>query len=398
MTTTFIKGGPIFDVAAGAFVEDRAIVVEGERIAEIAPLSALPAESGARVVDVAGRHLLPGLIDSHYHLMSRSQPEVTDDRITLSVLEAVKTSRQAIEAGLTTVRDPGCKHLGIFTLRDEIAAGRVIGPRAYVAGPNVTGSFASPEWRNAFADGPDEVRKVVRKAVLAGADFIKLILSHEPPADDWRRLVRFLTDAEIEAAVSEAHAIGRPLGCHCEGIEAARAAVEAGMDTLDHGTVIDEALAARMAERGTALVPTLWAYRVETQIGWGVFGEDQRERYEREFRAEHLAAFRNAVAAGVTIGAGSDSIIEIPERDATVLELEALRDAGLPPADVLRAATINGARIIGLEDRIGSLEAGKLADVIAVDGDPLSDLRVLERPAFVIKAGTSLIENSQFVV
>lgn len=398
MDTTFITGGPIFDVAAGRFVPDRMLVVEGDRIAAVAPAGELPAETGGRVLDVAGRHVLPGLIDAHYHLMSRSQAEVNDDRVTLSAIEGVKTARQAIEAGVTTVRDPGCKHTGIYTLRDEIARGNVVGPRTFAAGPNVTGSYASPEWRNAFADGPDEVRKVVRKAILAGADFVKLILSHEPPADDWQRLVRYLTDAEIEAAVSEAHVLGRRLGCHCEGLVAARAAVEAGMDTLDHGTVIDEQLAARMAERGTALVPTLWAYRAETQVGWGVFGAEQVERYEAEFRAEHLQAFRNAVAAGVTIGAGSDSIVEIPERDATVLELEALRDAGLSAAEVLRAATINNAGIIGIERQTGSLEPGKLADVIAVDGDPLADLRVLERPAFVIKAGTSLIEQSQFVV
>lgn len=385
----------MFDVGSGRFIEDQMLVVERQRIVGVAPVSELPDESDARTIDVAGRHVLPGLIDSHFHLMSRSQPEISDDRVTLSAIEGVQTARQAIEAGVTTVRDPGCKHRGIYALREEIASGRVVGPRAMVAGPNVTGSHAAAEWRNAFADGPDEVRKVVRKAILAGADFVKLVLSHEPPERGWSVLVRYLTDEEIAAAVSEAHALDRRVGCHCEGLEPARAAVDAGMDCIDHGTVIDEELAQRMAERGTALVPTLWAYSTRTQVGWGVFDRVESARYEEAFLAEHRASFRYALEAGVMIGAGSDSIVEIPETDATVCELEALRDAGMAPVDVLRAGTINGATILGIEEETGSLDAGKRADVIAVDGNPLDDLRVLERPSLVVKDGNALVDARQ---
>jgi imidazolonepropionase-like amidohydrolase len=393
MADLIIHGGPIMDVEAGATLTDRILVLDGSRVTAIAAAGELPVETGARVLDVAGRTILPGLIDAHFHLMSRSGVEAGAELVSTSTVDGVLTARRAIEAGVTTVRDPGCKHRGIHALKREIAAGRVTGPRTFAAGPNVVGSGAPVDWRNVFADGVDEVRKVVRKERLAGADFIKLVLSHTTGASRWRTCIRYLNDEEIEAAVSEAHLLGARTGCHCEGLPAARGAVRAGMDVIDHGLALDDKLVAEMAERGTFYVPTLWAFSSNTHMNYvGTIREDQYPDYEERIGRVHRESVQRAMAAGLTIGAGSDPIHWVPARDVLVREIEALVAAGMSPADAIRAATLNGATIIGVEDELGSLSPGKTADVVVVDGNPLTDLRALARPALVLKAARVMLD------
>jgi imidazolonepropionase-like amidohydrolase len=393
MTLTILHGGPILDVRAGRYLDDHLLVVEDGRVRALEPAGALPADGDARLIDVAGARILPGLIDAHFHLMSRSAVEADAEFVTTSTVDGVLTARRAIESGVTTVRDPGCKHRGIYALRREIAGGRVLGPRTFAAGPNVVGSGAPVDWRNVFADGADEVRKVVRKEVLAGADFVKLVLSHTTGASRWRTCIRYLTDEEIAAAVSEAHALGVRTGCHCEGLPAARAAVAAGMDVIDHGLSLDDELVERMRVQGTFYVPTLWAFRAETHLEYAkTIGPDQFGDYQERIGAVHRASVQRALAAGLVIGAGSDPIHWIPARDVLVRELEALVEAGMSRSDALRAATVNGATIIG-DDSLGSLEARKRADVLVVDGDPLEDLRALARPLLVLKDGEIAVDH-----
>ncbi|WP_320670125.1 amidohydrolase family protein [Patulibacter defluvii] len=394
MTRTIVHGGPVLDARTGSFHDGVAVVIEQGRVVELLRDGAVPGGDGdARVIDVAGRHVLPGLIDAHCHLMSRSGVEADAELVTKSVVDGVLVARRAIEAGVTTVRDPGCKHRGIYELRREIAAGRVLGPRTFAAGPNVVGSGAPVDWRNVFADGPDEVRKVVRKEVLAGADFVKLVLSHTTGASRWRTCLRYMTDEEIAVAVSEAHALGVRTGCHCEGLEAARAAVEAGMDVIDHGTWLDEALVARMAEQGTVLVPTLWAFSAATHHGYnGTISDAQLPDFAERMSDVHRASVQRAMAAGVTIAAGTDPIHWVPAMDLMVREAETLTAAGMGRPDVLRAVTRNGAIALGREDELGALEPGCRGDVLVVDGDPASDLRALARPVLVVKDGQPLID------
>lgn len=394
MNRLIVHGGPVFDTATGAFRDGLMAVVQDGRFAAVAPASELPADAGdARVVDVAGRHVMPGMIDAHYHLMSRSGVEADAELVTKSVVDGLLVARRTVEAGVTTVRDPGCKHRGIYELRREIKGGRVVGPRLFAAGPNVVGSGAPIDWRNAFADGVDEVRKVVRKEVLAGADFVKLVLSHTTGQSKWRTCLRYMTDAEIAAAVSEAHALGVRTGCHCEGLEAARGAVDAGMDVIDHGTWLDEALVKQMAEQGTVYVPTLWAFSAATQHGYNeTISDAQLPDFEARMGDVHRESVQRALAAGVTIAAGSDPIHWVPAQDVFVRELEALDAAGLPRADVLRAATINGAVALGAEEDLGSIEAGKLGDLVVVDGDPAADLRALARPLLIVKEGQAVVD------
>jgi imidazolonepropionase-like amidohydrolase len=328
------------------------------------------------------------------HLMSRSGVEADADLVTTSTIDGILSAQRTIEAGVTTVRDPGCKHRGIYRLKKEIASGRIPGPRTFAAGPNIVGSGAPVDWRNVFADGVDAVRRAVRLERLAGADFIKLVLSHTTAASRWETCLRYLNDEEIAAAVSEAHALGARVGCHCEGLPAARGAVAAGMDVIDHGLALDEALIQQMVEQGTFYVPTLWAFSSATHLNYAkTIREDQVPDYEARISNAHLASVQMAHAAGITIGAGSDPIHWIPARDVLVKEIGALVSAaGFSVTDALISGTINGARVIGVEDSTGSLDAGKYADVVVVDGDPRDDIRALARPTVVMKEGDVMLD------
>jgi imidazolonepropionase-like amidohydrolase len=205
-------------------------------------------------------------------------------------------------------------------------------------------------------------------------------------------VARFLTDEEIEAAVSEAHRLDRRVSAHCEGFEAARAAVRAGIDCLEHALSLDDALVAEMKERGTAYVPTMWVFLAETEELFGDISAAERPIYEERIEKPHQDAFEAAMRGGLLIGAGTDSLDVVPTQDVLVRELEAMAAGGMERTEVINAATINGARIIGIEDSTGSLTAGKWADVIAVDGDPSKQLRALARPLLVIKGGDVVVD------
>lgn len=390
---TIITGGPIFDSGSGRFEDDRILVLEGERIAAIESAANLPSgDTDAEVIDVDGGHVIPGMIDCHFHLISRTARNVTDEMITTGSIEGVLAAERTLEAGVTTVRDMGCKHRGTYAMREAIAKGLIRGPRAFVAGPNPTGSAAPQAWRNVFVDGVESVRKAVREERRAGADFIKLVLSSADPATGYKRVYRYLTDAEIEAAISEAHALGALTGCHCEGLEAAKAAVDAGMDTIDHGTSLDQALVEQMATQGTYYVPTIWCYLASTQIEWNDITPEEAPAFEENFEAEHRESFKRALEAGVLMGAGSDSIEAVPPQDILVREVEWMVKDGMSELDALHSATINAAKILGEEADLGSLEAGKLADVVVVQGDPLADMGILaeaQRIRLVLKGGVA---------
>ena len=383
-----IFGGPIWNTEASRFEDGRVLVVERDRIASVDDVGQMPTgETSARLMNVNGAYIVPGLIDLHFHLISRTAFDANIDLIADGMIEGVLSAKRTLEAGVTTVRDMGTKHRGIHTLKRAINEGKIPGPRPFVAGPNPTGSGAPPGWRNVFADGPEEFRRVVRQEWRAGSDFIKMVLSHSAQESEFEVVLRYMTDDEIGAAVSEAHALGIRTGCHCEGLEAARAAVNAGIDCLDHAHHIDGELARRMAGQGTGYVPTLWCYRLESQLAWGYLDKQYSNAYRERIEAEHRKSFERALEAGVLIGVGSDSIDWLPPQDVTVREIEALAEYGMTKSQALNAATINSARIIGRDQDFGSLQPGKFADVVVVDGNPMDALRLLARPLMVMKAG-----------
>lgn len=333
------------------------------------------------VVDLDGRSLIPGLIDSHFHLVSRSASSMDDSLVYAGMLEGAVAAVTRLAGGVTSVRDCGCRHHGIHHLRRAVDSAMLPGPTAVVAGRNPTTSRAPKHWRNVVADGPEGMATAVAGEVAAGADFVKLILSHAEDPADWADVARYMDDDELSAAVATAKAAGVRTGVHCEGWEEARRAVAVGVDVLDHAPLVDPETASEMAGRGVVYVPTLWAFSDDSGL------DPDTAVAARSWQAEHRASVVRTRAAGVCIAAGSDAAGALPPHDVLVDELRCLVDAGLSNADALRAATTGGAAATGQSGRVGLIAAGCRADLVVVEGDPLVDLDPLRSPSLVVARG-----------
>jgi len=388
---TLIYGGPMFIGDSDHLKVGWAVLITDGLITAVGPVEELSARAPqATRLDVGQRTILPGLIDAHRHLIGPSAAEITPELIASGAILGVRVAQDTLTAGITTVRDPGCKHDAIFELRRAIHAGLVPGPAIYAAGRNPTGQAAPRTWRNHYVRGPWEMRQAVRELARDGADWIKLVASHTTPASGWKFCQRYLTDEEIQAAVDETHALGMRISAHTEGLEAARSLVNAGADAIEHGTVLDDDLVRRMADLGTFLVPTLWLYTHDYDPATTT--PDQLEAY-RAFEAEHSRGFQRALQAGVSIAVGTDAITDLPLADCLVIELELMHAHGMNTPAALRAATVGGAGVLGQADRLGRLAPGYLADVIAINGDPLKDLRALTQVDLVIQRGQICISK-----
>ena len=334
--------------------------------------------------------LLPGLVDAHRHMIGASAVEVTPDLIAYGAITGVRVAQETLSAGITTVRDPGCKHAGIFALKQAIAAELIPGPVIYASGPNPTGRAAPSAWRNRYVSGPWEMRQAVRELAHDGADWIKLVVSQATSESHWRCFIRYLTDSEIRAAVDEAHALGMKISAHTEGLDAARSLIDAGADALEHASYLDEESVQRMAEQGMFLVPTLWLFTHNydsskmTPTLLGAY---------RRYQDGHSESFQRALQAGVKIAAGTDAVTPLPPADCLVIELELMQNYGMERAAALRAATTGGAGVLGLSQHLGQLKAGYQADVIAVNGNPLADLRALTQVDLVMQRGNVVISK-----
>ncbi|MDE3205429.1 MAG: amidohydrolase family protein [Acidobacteriota bacterium] len=382
---TIIRGGPILAADGHRWRHRAFVILIGDRIVEVAEGDPPRPESDDRLIDLEGRYLLPGMVDSHFHLISRSASTVDDTLVAAGMLEGAASAVTRLAGGVTSVRDCGCRHGGIHVLRQAIAAGTVPGPAAAVAGRNPTTSLAPKHWRNVVADGPAAMAAAVGAEVAAGADFVKLILAHAEDPADWSAVTRYINDDELAAAVTAARVAGVRTGVHCEGWEEARRAVAAGVDVLDHAPLVDTATAEEMAAKGTVYVPTLWAFSDDSGIGPRTF--DGAAVAVRRWQAEHLASVRRAVRAGVTIAAGSDAAGALPPHDVLVDEMHRLTAAGLSVGDAVRAATLGGAAALGRPGEVGEISVGARADLIVVGGDPLSDLDVLRTPSVTFAGG-----------
>lgn len=380
-----LRGGRLLAPDAGSFIAGRALVIEDGRIIDAVADGAAPSAWGdATVIDLDGRWIVPGLVDAHCHLISPSAEVVDDELIARGTIEGVTIAGRLVAAGVTSVRDPGCRHRGIYALRAAIDAGMVPGPRVYASGPNVTGAAAPRAWRNVIGDGPADMRRLVRAEAEAGAQWIKLVVSQVGSRVRWKRTVWFMTREEIAAAVDEAHRCGLRVGCHCEGREAAEAVIAAGVDCIDHGTDLDDSQIARMVAAGIDYVPTTWAYSTRRMIEEGNFASELAELHGERVQRRHRDAVARAAAAGVRIAAGSDAGRAAP--GDLLAELRTLAACGLGPAALLRAATVDGAAVAAGPDR-GTIAPGQQADLVALDGDPLDDIDSLGRVALVVQGG-----------
>ena len=399
-----LKAARMFDGRGDTTVPNAVVVVESGRITAAGSGLAVPA--GARVIDLGDATLLPGFIDAHVHLTGESADDwyraaVEGLRRTVAekAIRATEYARRTLMAGFTTVRNVGADDYIDVGLRNSISAGVIPGPRMLVAtqalgargGHCDTTGFPyllfgkEPGVAEGIASGADAFRDAVRFEVKYGADVIKVcatggVLSLTDEVDTPQ-----LTQAEMDAIVDEAHRLRKKTAAHAHGAEGAKVAIRAGIDSIEHGSFLDDEALRMMKERGTYFVPTLMA-------GEYAGGRKSTRTYPPEIAAKakaalesRSAAFRNALRMGVKIAFGTDSAVGPHGRNAE--EFALLVEHGMTPAAALRTATSAASTLLGIDRRTGTLEPGKDADVVAVPGDVLADVRATEKVAFVMRGG-----------
>lgn len=401
---TVVRAGHVLDPASGTVRENQAIVIEGDKVRSVGPTAevakALPPD--ARVIDLgADVTILPGLIDCHTHVTSQPENYLEDlfrkspiDRAVVAHVFA----RRTLEAGFTTIRDVGAREYIDIALRNAINKGVVIGPRMLCVGAalGATGGHAD---RNGFspyvrfqeiapsvADGPDAIRKTVRNNVKYGADWIKIMASAGVLSEEESVGAPQYAFEEMKAAVDEAALWGRKVAAHAHGTEAIKMAVRAGVATIEHGSLIDDEGIRMMREHGTWLVADIYNddYILAEYARMG-FPEKIIEK-ERTVGRVQRENFRRAVQAGVKVAFGTDAGV-YPHGD-NARQFAKMVEWGLTPMQAIQAATTSAADLVGWKTKVGQLAPGFLADLIAVRGDPLADVRILEKVPFVMKGGT----------
>jgi imidazolonepropionase-like amidohydrolase len=400
---TVLRAARMFDGTSDRVVTPGVVVVQGGKILAVGG----EAPAGAKVIDLGDATLLPGLIDAHVHLTGESSDnwykDFVDGALQLPperALRAVPYARRTLAAGFTTVRNVGAEDYEDVGLRNAINAGAVDGPRMLIA-VHAIGSTAghgdSPPFDpnmvkpagplQGVCNGPEECRAAVRYQIKYGADVIKMmpsggVLSLTDPVD-----APELTQDEMNAIVAESHAWGRKVAAHCHGDLAARMAVNAGVDSIEHGSFLKPETLQLMKQKGVFLVPTLLA---------GETVGHNADRFPPVIAAKARASlaarsdmFRNALKIGVPIAFGTDSAVS--RHGMNGQEFALMTGLGMAPAAALRAATSGAAQLLGVGDRLGTLQAGKTADVVAVRGNPLDDIHAMEHPVFVMKDGKPFV-------
>jgi imidazolonepropionase-like amidohydrolase len=399
--TIVIKAARLIDGRGGAPLVPAMVRIEGKHVAEVASQLVIPAN--ATVIDLGDATLLPGLIDLHTHLTGRFGMHWEEVLIKATpghdALWGAHNARVTLLAGFTTCREMGPTWPYVdVDLRKAIDDGAVPGPRLLVAGNYVSSTGGAGDAKQfsiyvdvpvvkTLADGPDEITKAVRTNFKHGADFIKILATGAVLSKGIDPGAQQYSDAEIQAAVTEANRWGRQVAAHAHGAAGIKAAIRAGVRTIDHGSYLDdEAVVLLKANRKSFYVPTLYTKEVILTEGKKNGIPDSEIERARKIREIAYAAFKRALAAGLPIGFATDAAV-IPH-GANAKELALRVSLGESPMSALVSATSLNAEIIGWSDRVGSVEKGKYADLIAVLGDPLKDISLLERVGFVMKGGT----------
>ena len=401
-TMTLLKAARLVDTGAGVVRENQAVLIEGEKIKAIGAAGdlekSLPPDT--RVIDLAGATILPGFIDCHTHVTGQPK-NYYEDIFRRSPIDYAVTAhiyvRRTLEAGFTTVRDVGAGEYIDIALRNAINAGSIPGPRILCAGQALgsTGGHAdltgfSPYLRfetvtPGVADGVDAIRKAVRTNVKYGADWIKLIAGAGVLSEEESVGAPQYSPEEMKAAVDEAALWGRKVAAHAHGADAIKMAVRAGVASIEHGSFIDDEGIRLMKERGTWLVADIYNddYILAEYSRLG-YPEKiiEKERMVGRVQREN---FRKAVKAGVKVAYGTDAGV-YPHGD-NGKQFAKMVEWGLTPMQAIQSATTNAADLIGRKGQVGQLTAGYFADLVAVSGDPLADVTVLEKPGFVMKGG-----------
>jgi imidazolonepropionase-like amidohydrolase len=401
----YIRAGHLFDATSDQLRENMVIVVADERIQSIGPASAITIPAGAAVVDLSHATVLPGLIDCHTHLGARADryDEIYNFKDTpfQSAFAGVVNARRTLEAGFTSVRDVGSLPFLAVDLRNSINEGLIPGPRIVASGPAITitgghgdlNNFSPqtrvtmfPEERDfAIADGVDQVRHVVRAQVKYGVDVIKILASGGVLSKGDSPGAPQFTFEELKAAADEAHMAGRKIAAHAHGTQAIKNAILAGIDSIEHASLIDDEGIRLAKDHGTYLDMDI--YNDDYILGKAVEFGLPKENVEKEKMVGRVQRenFQKAVKAGAKMTFGTDAGV-YPHGD-NAKQFFYMVKFGMTPAQAIRAATSSAADLIGRAKDVGTIEPGKFADVIAVTGDPLQDVRALEHVGFVMKGG-----------
>jgi imidazolonepropionase-like amidohydrolase len=391
-----VRAGHLLDVKTGKLSDAQTIVVVGDTIQAIAPTASVAAQPGDNVVDLGGLTVLPGLIDVHTHLTGSPDFDPYHELIITDAREAitgVANARTTLLAGITTVRNVGAGGYTDVDLRDAIDAGQVPGPHMQVSGPalGITGGhcddnllpFSYHQEGDGVADGIAAVQKKVRQNIKYGANLIKIcatggVLSKgdDPQASQY-------TLEEMQAIVADAHRLGRKVAAHAHGAQGILWATEAGVDSIEHGSYINDEAIAEMKKRGTYLVPTV--YLEDWMVQSGHLPPFYHQKMV-DVSAVAKSNIKHAIQAGVKIAMGTDAAVYPHGLNAHELDVY-VNQLGMAPLAALQTATINAADLMGWTAKTGTLEPGKWADVIAVDRNPIDDIRVLQDVKFVMKAG-----------
>jgi imidazolonepropionase-like amidohydrolase len=394
--------GKLIDVTKGQVLNEYSVIVEDNKITGVQP-GYTKAAGTDRVIDLKNRTVMPGLIDCHVHMEDETNPNRYLQQFTYNpadyAFQSVVFADRTLMAGFTTVRDLGGTGVNI-SLRNAINKKLIKGPRIFTAGKAIasTGGHADPTngYRKdlmddpgpaaGVANGPDECRKAVRQRYKEGSDVIKItasggVLSVAKSGENPQ-----FTEEEIKAIVETAHDYGFKVAAHCHGAEAMKRAVRAGVNSIEHGTYMDDEVMQLMKQHGTYMVPTIIA-------GKSVADSAKKPGYYPALVTPKALAigpkiqgtFAKAYKAGVKIAFGTDAGVYAHGKNW--MEFVYMTEAGMPAMEAIQAATVSAADLIGISDMVGSIEAGKLADIIAVDGDPLKDIKAMGKVVFVMKDG-----------
>ena len=394
----FVRAGRLLDVRAGQTLSNQAILIRGDRIERVGSWDEIAVPHGARVIDLGGATVLPGLIDAHVHLTSDHRYQGYR-QLTLSIprraIQGVVNARKTIAAGFTTVRNVGGPGYADVALKEAIEDGEIPGPRVLVSGPalGITGGHCDsnllpPEFAHTaegVADGPWEVRAKVREVAKYGADLVKFCATGGVLSKGTAIAARQYTLDEMEALVDEAHTLGRKVAAHAHSADGIKTAIRAGVDSVEHASLIDDEGIRLAKESGTVMVMDIYVdtFILERGEETGMLPESIEK--EREVGQAQRDNFRRVHEAGVSIAFGTDAAVYPHGNNAK--QFAYMVEYGMSPLEAIRAATIHAAELLGWADDVGTIEPGRFADFIAVEGDPLADITRLEEVVFVAKGG-----------
>jgi len=398
-----LRGARIIDCVNSEPLEGYEIIIKGDSILSINK-KVEQKSPGDEVINLSGKTILPGLINMHVHLTADDKEDLMPDMLSKSdeqlLLQAVKASRLSLKSGVTTVRDCGSRNNLVHWLRDAINQGKLTGPRIISSGMPITMTGGHCFYLGVEVDGADEIRKAVRSLVKDGSDFIKIMVTGGGCTPNTDKKASSYTDQELYAAVDEAHRHGRKVAVHAHGTRGILQAAKVGVDTIEHCSFLTEKgmkaerdILELIKEKEIIIVPT-----VSGNIRLVYEGPFTVDSFDKSAKGplvdnfhERFSLFKDLYKSGVTILAGSDSGTQGTPHDDFVSELEIMAALGMEKKEVIDIATRKAANALGLESEIGTIEAGRKADLLVVEGDPLQDIQVLRNPYLVVAGGKRVV-------